>query len=637
MSRARLRALILGALLPAGVLVVDPRAYAPFGPLRWMAVSVIAVLAVASVAWRGYVDVSRRAGVAWLVFGAWVVVCASVGVDPVYAWIGTAERHFGALTWLVCGLLFVAGHTLDDDADRRVVLGIAVATVGLAGGWAVAEELGWDPVRLAASTRLVGSLGSAAYLGAAMALGLPLALGVALDRSWSPLARWGASAAGALALAALVGSGARAAWVGVVGAGAVLVVTRRPVGAWAARDLRRTAAIVGVALVGLIAVGAVSGSAGRITGLVDGNGGGGTSRLAEWRVGLAVVAAHPATGVGPEGYRVTFPAVVTVGYQQTYGRAPLPDRVHDGLLDVAATTGIPGLAVYVALLALCGVLLLRAVRQAEPWVCGVAVGVLAYLIQELFLFPIGELEPAVWLLIGLVAACVTRPDERVRLVIPRAVSALAVGCALVAAVAGARDVAADHDTRAALSDLAAGRVTAAQHAADRAVALRPDQIDYRLAAARADAATPTVAGIDRGLGQLADGLGVSPGDPIVRQQTAALLVERAQLTDATPDISAARAYLSRLVAGDPFNPETELQLGVALALGGDRAGAQEAWTDAAWLAPADAAPLTNLATLYAGESRWAQATADARLALARDPSDQRAARVLAEGAARDGT
>jgi len=46
-------------------------------------------------------------------FVAWVAVCATLGVDPVYAWIGTAERHFGALTWALCGLLFVAGHALE--------------------------------------------------------------------------------------------------------------------------------------------------------------------------------------------------------------------------------------------------------------------------------------------------------------------------------------------------------------------------------------------------------------------------------------------------------------------------------------------------------------------------------------------
>jgi hypothetical protein len=125
----------------------------------------------------------------------------SLGVDPVYGWIGTAERHFGALTWALCGLMFAAA--------------------GAASAWAVAQELGWQQVHLAGSSRLTGSLGSAAYLGAAMALAM--ALGVALDRSWSQTARRGAVVAVALSGAALLGSGARAAWVGVAVASNVIV------------------------------------------------------------------------------------------------------------------------------------------------------------------------------------------------------------------------------------------------------------------------------------------------------------------------------------------------------------------------------------------------------------------------------
>jgi hypothetical protein len=223
---ARRRAWLLAALLPAGVLVVDPRGYAPFGPLRWAVVSVVALLAVA-VAGRGVRYVARWPAVAWTAFVVWVAVCAALGVDPVYGWIGTAERHFGALTWALCGLTFAAGHALDDDADARLVTGAAVVATGAAGAWAVAQELGWQPVHLAGSSRLTGSLGSAAYLGAAMALATPMALGVALDRSWSQTARRAAVAAGALSAAALLGSGARAAWVGVAVAAVVVASARR--------------------------------------------------------------------------------------------------------------------------------------------------------------------------------------------------------------------------------------------------------------------------------------------------------------------------------------------------------------------------------------------------------------------------
>ncbi len=455
---ARARAWLLALLLPAGVLVVDPRGYAPFGPLRWAVVSVVALLAVAA-AGRGVQRVARWPAVAWMVFVAWVGVCAALGVDPVYAWIGTAERHFGALTWALCGLLFVAGHALDDEADARLVTGAAVVATGAAGAWAIAQEVGWQPVHLAGSSRLTGSLGSAAYLGAAMALAVPMALGVALDRSWSLTARRGAAGAAAVALVALLGSGARAAWVGGGVAGAVSAVARRAGVAQAVRARPRAAAgAVAVGAFAVLSVGALSGAGGRITGLFERGAGGGTSRVDEWRMGVDVLRAHPLTGVGPEGYRVTFPTVVTAAYERAYGTTAVPDRAHDLLLDVAVTTGLPGLAAYLAVLALCGALILRASRDGEPWVCGVAAGLVAYTVQELFLFPIGELEPAVWLLIGMVAARARRPPEQAAFRLPRVAVAIAVGLAIVAAIAGGRDVAADHDTRAALADLATGDV-----------------------------------------------------------------------------------------------------------------------------------------------------------------------------------
>ena len=67
----------------------------------------------------------------------------------------------------------------------------------------------------------------------------------------------------------------------------------------------------------------------------------------------------------------------------------------------------------------------------------VAAGVVAYAVQELFLFPVAVLEPAAWLLAGVVVAATARPDEQVEVAVPRAVPALAGVLAVAAAVLGA--------------------------------------------------------------------------------------------------------------------------------------------------------------------------------------------------------
>jgi hypothetical protein len=153
------------------------------------------------------VALTRWALVAWIVFLVWVGISAVAGLDPRLAWLGTPQRHFGALTWLLCGGMWAAGHTLDDDGDGRLVAGIATAVGGLAGVWSVAELAGWQPVRLAASDRLVGPLGSAAYLGAAEALLVPIAVGVAADRGWRPAWRGSAAVCAGFGTVALIGSG----------------------------------------------------------------------------------------------------------------------------------------------------------------------------------------------------------------------------------------------------------------------------------------------------------------------------------------------------------------------------------------------------------------------------------------------
>src|SRR5262249_1569840 len=84
-------------------------------------------------------------------------------------------------------------------------------------------------------------------------------------------------------------------------------------------------------------------------------GGGRTGgRFDGWAVGGRVVEHHPVLGVGPEGYRVVFPQLVSAEYVRRYGTDVVPDRAHNGVVDVAANGGVVAGALYAALL---GVLL----------------------------------------------------------------------------------------------------------------------------------------------------------------------------------------------------------------------------------------------------------------------------------------
>lgn len=630
---ARRAAVVTASLiLPAGVLVMDPRGLSPYGPAKWAAVSTVALAAVVS-SWRRPVGVVAGVGPAWGLLLAAVCVAAITGLDGLYAWTGTPERNFGVLTWALCALCFFVGQRLGDAGDARWVVAVAVVTAGVAGTWTLAEALGWEPVRADVDPgRLLGPLGSAAFLGAAAALMVPMAVGCSLDPSWSRRFRWLAAASAGLCAVGLVGAGARAAWLGAATAAAVTVIVRhRSIG----ENRRLVVPVLVLVFAAVLGLGATLGVGERVANALDADAGGGISRIDEWRIAARVVARHP-LGVGPEGYRIAFSEAVDGAYERRHGRAVQPDRAHDVLIDVALNAGLLGLVAYGVVVGLVGRSLIRAMRQSPPWVAGAAAGLLAYWVQSLFLFPIATLEPAVWVVAGLVVAQAIEPAEVRQSRLPRFAMAAVAVVGVLAGLAGSRDVLADRQVKEALVALDGGRITQAEGHADRAVRLRPDVVRYRLASARVYAASATVEGDVAAVAAFDAALDVSPTDPVVRAEKGGFLLALAQRRLAPEDISRAQAYLEALARGDPLNAELQLRIGVARALAGDTAGAEAAWFAASSLAPRSASAALNLAELYAHDRSWSKSADAAKQALMRDPGNARARELLA-GAAQHGT
>lgn len=591
---------MLPALVPvAAVVALDPGGYAPFGPAKWWAATVLVPLAAVRCV-GGAARVERATARLWLVLLAWATLCAVVGVDRWYALLGTPERHAGVLLYVLCGLAFVVGQQVD---GRVVARGAAVAAVAL-GAWAVVELVWRAPVRIdAVANRLAGPFGSAAYLGAACCLLGPMALGVALDtashRPWRVAG--GAGAVGCTV--ALAGSGTRGAWLAAGAVGMVVVVTRR---AWRGRAL-------GLAAAGLVVAGA---SVGLLAARHDGD----TplaratpvsARADEWRVALRVISARPVSGAGPEGYRVIFPREVDAAYERAYGRVVNPDRAHDVLLDAAATLGVPGALLVLALAAVVGRSVVRVLRRGDAVGAGLAAGVLAYAAQQAVLFPLAELEPTAWLAAGVVVAIDARASARPTWRVPsgRVVRAALGAFATAALVLGALDVVADRAVRD-------WQRTGSAAAARRAASLRGDQVRYRLAAARAQAAAGDTAGA---LAELDAAARWSAGEPALR-------VERAQLVGT---VAAWQDVLRR----DPRRAAAWLQLGLAAARADDAALAREAWVRAQDLAPRDPTASLNLARLALDEGRIAEAVEALAAARRIAPADPRVAPLVAELAA----
>jgi tetratricopeptide (TPR) repeat protein len=480
--------------------------------------------------------------------------------------------------------------------------------------WVVAELIGWHPIaRAGAGTRPVGPFGSSAYLGAAAVLLGPIAVAATAG------SRRIAIPTGALAAVALIASGARAAWVGALVAGAAWLVVRG-----APKRLG--------ALLGAVAIAAVFafGVAGRVPDLISDRDGGARGRLDEWRVATRVIEQRPLLGVGPEGYRIAFGRQVDTAYEQRHGRDPLPDRAHSAILDVVATTGVLGALVYVALLGLVGRGAIRALRSGSTLYAAMAIGLIGYIAQSLFLFPIAELDPLAWLFAGiLVAATVDLTSVR----ISRVVRPVAAVLAVVALVAGVLDVVADRQAKRAVAALADEQLPRG----DGPRRLRPDVLSYHLLEARAGEARGTPSGFRDALTAVDRALRISHRDPVARMEQGRLQLEQARVTGEPRDMARAVATLKRLVAGDPHNAAAWLRLGVASAVAGDDRGAESAWKQAARLAPRSAAAPVDLALAYVRQQRWAEARTEAARAIARDPGNPEATEVLRQANGTDRT
>ncbi len=354
---------------------------------------------------------------------------------------------------------------------------------------------------------------------------------------------------------------------------------------------------VGVVGVALATVGGLGDRAGSALGDRDGGLG---SRVDEWRVAVAVVADDPLTGAGPDGYRVAAPAHIDAAYARRHGRDEVVDRAHDAVLDVAAAGGVPAAALYVTLLGLVAAACARALRRPpDPVVAGMAIALVAWLVQQLAAFPIAEVDPVAWLLAGALAAAVSRtemvagqpdtsPKPRGRA--HRATHAAAAVIAVALAAGGALAVRVDVDLADAQRLAADGRPAAALATADRATRLRPDDIDAWYVAARVASTRGGLLGVDAGLDRVERGRDRFPGDPALRDLEDEMLADRALRSGLPGDLAAAEAASRAAIVADPANPVHHRRLAAVLALSGDEDGAAAARRRAENLTPPGAEP-----------------------------------------------
>jgi O-antigen ligase len=401
---------------------------------------VLLVVAAALLVVGAFRSPARVPGFRWfsplLLFGlASLAVSTVFSSNPALSFYGTAWRRYGTLSQasILIVAFLIATHTAGRVERATAILRGISAGALLAAMYGIAQYCAWDPLLPGSAyhigegiwtiVRPPGTLGYSSYYAVWLVMASFASLaGMAADTNvtW----RWIAGASAVLSACAMLLTGTRGAYAGLLaGAGVWL--------AWRGFRLTRrlTAGLALAALLGLVFYLSPAGWQLRSRARWFAEDPWGGARLYLWRDSARMGADRLAVGHGPEVFSAAFPH-----YESRELAAAYPDFAHESphnmFLDALVAQGLPGLA---ALCCICAAGFAAAWRlrarkgAAAAWMAAaLAAGIVS---QQFVVFTI----PTALMLYAIVAvavglACETEPVPRRR--VPR-ILALAVAAALV--------------------------------------------------------------------------------------------------------------------------------------------------------------------------------------------------------------
>ncbi len=319
----------------------------------------------------------------WLVYGflAAMTLSTCFGVAPLSSFFGSVFNQMGLLThlcYLVCFIGLIVGVGRDGARLKRALWALAL-TGSLVAVYGVMQFFGFDPFLWAGLytsgdqqgnvLRAVSTLGHSNYLGNFLLYTTPVSVGLAVTTEGR--SRWLVLMGAMLSLLAILFSGTRGAWVGIIcGIGAFAWVDRQSWlavirGASAAQLLRRTAIIVAALIVVSLLVSLSSASRSLVARAKSfaTEGFTGAGRTILWRDSLKMLPSVALIGVGPEGFRKAFLAYKSPELARLEPTAN-NENPHNSYLDALIAYGLPGAVLYVAMIVSAFAWLVRARRRA---------------------------------------------------------------------------------------------------------------------------------------------------------------------------------------------------------------------------------------------------------------------------------
>ena len=513
----------------------------------------------------------------WAVVGPALVglmVASSLSSRAVWrSLLGAPIRLEGMLAWLGFATAFVAGLSLwrrYRNGTERSIVSAAVAAVLAVAAVGVLEAVGVeiDSDTIPFMGRIRSTLGNPATLTGFLVLAGPVAA-LAIGREGRR--RWPGWACCYLVLFNLAAAQTRSV-IAAVGVWCVVIGLVRLRG----RARWMIAAGVLAAVVGFSFLGRWEQVGDDLA-----------RRAAVWRVAVSVIADDPLLGSGPEMFIAGYGGMVDDETVRRFGRRPVVDRAHNGVLDFTASFGVPAGALYVAVLAAVGLLALGAVRRGDWFRVAVGSGVAIYLLHQQVFFVHPTLDMLWWLMVGMLVAGGDGPLRPA----PRGAYILMLGIAALLVLNAASLL--QNDRRYIRAAGPAPASDAYQHL-DAAAARRPfDDLTYLLMGGLlSDAPDPSL--VVRGVEAIESGARHNPGNELVAFALSDVRLQAHRLTADPSFATDAARDLSTLVADQPANGDAYLKRGVALYYLGDIKAARSDWERAAFLMPDRPEPLQNL-------------------------------------------